>query len=65
MHNICSGCLLDWKAKNHENCPHCRVKFTGFYKNSTINNVVEKILHKNPEKKNTKGYYEEMDKKAT
>ncbi|KAL4503246.1 hypothetical protein ABPG72_000852 [Tetrahymena utriculariae] len=62
LHNLCGACFYDWKQKSDE-CPNCRSKYNDFAKNPTINNLIENLLNKHPEKKNTKEYYEQMDQK--
>lgn len=50
LHNFCSGCLSEWLKKNKD-CPHCREKIIAVKKNPLVNNLVEKFLDINPDKK--------------
>ena len=60
LHNFCAACLSDWIAKS-DDCPQCRDKVKEIKKNSTVNNIIEKFMDNNPDKRLTKEEYEEMD----
>mmetsp|Transcript_386 Transcript_386/g.357 ORF Transcript_386/g.357 Transcript_386/m.357 type:complete len:106 (+) Transcript_386:51-368(+) len=61
LHNFCGACLTDWIEKSNM-CPNCRDEITDIKKNSTVNNIIEKFLDNNPDKKRPKEEYEQMDR---
>ncbi|CAD8085955.1 unnamed protein product [Paramecium sonneborni] len=62
LHNFCGACFSDWMAKQ-KTCPSCRKDVQQVNKNPMVNNVVEKFLLMNPEKKRPPEEYKEMDEK--
>ena len=62
LHNFCAACFSDWMEKSHE-CPQCREKGTELKKNHVVNNIIEKFLASNPDKKRPQEEYEGMNKK--
>jgi len=61
LHNFCAACFSDWMKKSKV-CPNCRADVNEVKKNSTINNIVEKFLAANPDKKRPQDEYDQMDK---
>ena len=62
LHNFCASCFSDWAQKSHM-CPQCREEVTEIKKNATVNNIIEKFMQNNPDKKRPKEEYDEMDQK--
>lgn len=62
LHNFCAACFSDWMQKSHI-CPQCREEATELKKNHAVNNIIEKFMENNPDKKRPQKEYEEMDKK--
>ena len=62
LHNFCASCFSDWMQKSTV-CPQCREEITEMKKNATVNNIIEKFMQNNPDKKRTKEEYAEMDAK--
>mmetsp|Transcript_19355 Transcript_19355/g.16567 ORF Transcript_19355/g.16567 Transcript_19355/m.16567 type:complete len:166 (-) Transcript_19355:288-785(-) len=64
LHNFCSACLSCWIDKSND-CPECRQSMSHIKKNQTVNNIIEKFMNNNPDKKRSKQELEEMDKNNT
>ncbi|CAK77621.1 unnamed protein product (macronuclear) [Paramecium tetraurelia] len=62
LHNFCGACFSDWMAKS-KTCPSCRKDVQSVNKNSMVNNVVERYLLMNPDKKRPAEEYKEMESK--
>ena len=60
LHNFCASCFSDWMAKS-KTCPTCRMDVDVVKRNATINNLIEKYLQANPEKKRPDAEYKAMD----
>ena len=41
-------------------CPNCREEIIEIKKNSTVNNIIEKYMENNPDKKRSKEEYDSM-----
>lgn len=62
LHNFCAACFSDWMQKSHH-CPQCREEATELKKNHAVNNIIEKFMENNPDKKRPQKEYDDMDKK--
>jgi len=62
LHNFCAACFSEWMEKSNL-CPQCREEATELKKNHIVNNIIEKFLVNNPDKKRSPQEYEDMDKK--
>jgi len=62
LHNFCASCFSGWMEKSNL-CPQCREEATELKKNYIVNNIIEKFLINNPDKKRPQNEYEDMDKK--
>jgi len=62
LHNFCASCFSDWMEKS-KLCPQCREEAVEVKKNHVVNNIIEKFLENNPDKKRPPKEYEDMDKK--
>jgi len=62
LHNFCASCFSDWMQKS-KICPQCREEAVEVKKNHVVNNIIEKFLENNPDKKRPQKEYEDMDNK--
>ncbi len=62
LHNFCAACFSDWMQKS-KICPQCREEAVEVKKNHVINNIIEKFMENNPEKKRPQKEYNDMDAK--
>ena len=62
LHNFCGACFSDYMQK-FKVCPTCQEDMYSVKKNAIMNNIIQKFLEENPEKKRSKEEYESMDAK--
>lgn len=62
LHNFCAACFSDWMQKS-KICPQCREEALEVKKNHVVNNIIEKFMENNPDKKRPQKEYDDMDAK--
>ena len=60
LHNFCAACFSDYMHK-FKVCPTCQEELYLVKKNAIMNNIIQKFLEENPEKKRPKEEYESMN----
>ena len=61
LHNFCGSCISKW-IKDSDACPQCRQSYTDVKRNSTLNNLIEGLLNRNPYLRKSEEEYQEKDK---
>ena len=60
LHNFCAACFSDYMQK-YKVCPTCQEVLHSVKKNAILNNIIEKFLDENPEKKRSNEEYKNME----